>query len=282
MSTNITLSTVCPSDAGQKTLAELRQGLHTSVSQISCFLRCPASYNHRYVHGTPPSHKSVALSFGSAIHHALALHYEHMQTHGEKLPLADLHDTFAGRIEVELADKSVPILFDDGQDGGTVKDQGVAMLSSFHEHGFVPDKVVGVEVPFAVDLADPETGEVLDIPLIGGIDLVAEKDGRVVLVEHKTAARRFDATRLRYDLQPTTYTFAARSLRIVNPAIAFHVLLKSKGYAVEYTPITRSKADEVEMLQTFAAVLKGVEAGVFFRNRGWACADCQFRRACGG
>ena len=158
----------------------------------------------------------------------------------------------------------------------------MAMLSSFFENGFVPDKVVGVEVPFAVDLADPETGEVLDIPLIGGIDLVAEKDGRVVLVEHKTAARRFDATRLRYDVQPTTYVFAARSLRIVNPAIAFHVLLKSKGNAVEYTPITRTKADEVEMLQTFASVLKGIEAGVFYRQRGWACGDCQYRRACGG
>ena len=266
----------------QKPLAELRQGLHTSVSQISCYLRCPASYNHRYVLGTPPSHKSVALSFGSAIHHALALSYEHLQAHGEKLPVADLHDAFAGRIEVELADKSVPILFDDGQDAGTVKDLGVAMLTSFHDTGFAPDRVVGVEVPFAVDLADPETGEILDIPLIGAVDLIAEKDGHVVLVEHKTAARRFDQTRLRYDPQPTTYQYASRSLRLINPQLVFQILLKQKKPACETIPITRSKESEIEMLHTFVHALKGIEAGVFFRNRGWACGDCGFRRACEG
>jgi len=164
-----------------------------------------------------------------------------------------------------------------------VKDLGIAMLSSFHENGFVPDKVVGVEVPFAVDLADPETGEVLDIPLIGAVDLIAEKDGRVVLVEHKTAARRFDATRLRYDSQPTTYQYASRALRLVNPQLVFQILIKSgKKPACETIPITRSKESEIEMLHTFAHVLRGIEAGVFFRNRGWACGDCGFKHRCGG
>ena len=236
----------------------------------------------QYILGTPPSHRSIALGFGSAIHHALALHYEHIMGHGEKPAVDQLHGWFADRLDVELADTSIPIRYDDGDDAGKAKDMGVGMLSSFHAKGFVPDQVIGVEVPFGVNIADPATGVVLEPMLVGAIDLVAEKDGRVVLVEHKTAARRFDATRLRYDVQPTTYTFAARSLRLVNPAVAFHLLMKSKGYPVEYVPVARTKADEVEMLETFAAVLKGVEAGVFFRNRGWACGDCQVKHKCDG
>ena len=266
----------------QTPLAELRQGLHVSVSQVKAYVMCPKKYEFQYVLGTPQSHRSVALSFGSAIHHALALHYEKMKDTGSKPSVEDLHASFADRMEVEFRDSSIQVRFDDGQDAGKVKDQGIAMLSSFHEKGFHPDEVLSVEQPFGVSIADPATGVVLEPMLVGAIDLVARHQGRVVLVEHKTAARRFDETRLRFDPQPTTYVFAARSLRLVNPAVAFHVLLKSKGNPVDYVPVTRTKADEVEMLETFAAVLKGVESGVFFRNRGWACGDCGFKYRCNG
>ncbi len=263
-------------------LAKLREGLHVSCSQIKAYQTCSHRYLMQYILGTPPSHRSIALGFGSAVHHALALHYEYQLAHGEMPSVDQLHGWFGDRLDVELADTSIPTRFDDGEDAGKVKDMGVGMLSSFHAKGFVPDSVIGVEVPFGVNIADPATGVVLEPLLVGAIDLVAEKDGRVVLVEHKTAARRFDATRLRYDMQPTTYTFAAKSLRLVNPAVVFHLLLKSKGYPVECVPVGRTKADEVEMLETFAAVLKGIEAGVFHRTRGWACSDCQFRYRCDG
>jgi hypothetical protein len=263
-------------------LARLREGLHVSVSQVRCWIACSQAYAYRYVLGTPPSHRSVALSFGSAVHHALALHYQKLKDTGTKAPVDELHAAFADRLDVEVSDTSVPIRYDDGDDAGRVKDKGVAMLSSFHEKGFTPDEVLGVEVPFGVGIPDPETGVVLEPMLVGAIDLVARHEGRVVLVEHKTAGKRFDAARLRHDLQPTTYAFAARSLRIVNPGLAFHLLLKSKGYQVEYTPVTRTKGDETEMIETFTAVLMAVEAGVFFRNRGWACGDCEFGYRCGG
>ena len=261
-------------------LAKLREGLHVSVSQIGCYTRCSQAYAHRYVLGTPPSHRSVALSFGSAIHHALALHYEYLKAHGEKPAIEELQGWFADRLEVELADPAIPIRYDDGGDAGKVKDMGIAMLSSFHDKGFMPDRVISVEQSFGVELPDPETGVALEPRLVGAIDLVAEHQGRVVLVEHKTSARRLDAIRLRYDPQPTTYMYAAKSLRIVNPAVAFHLLMKSKGYPVEYLPVTRTKADEIEMLETFVNVLRAIEQGISYKNRGWACGDCQFRHRC--
>ena len=32
---------------------------------------------------------------------------------------------------------------------------------------------------------------------------------------------------------------------------------------------------------TVTTVLSAIEKGIFFRNRGWACADCQFAYKCG-
>ena len=264
-------------------LADLRQGLHTSCSQIKAYVGCSQKFLYQYVLGVPPSHRPIALSFGSSVHAALEMFYQRLRDTGEKPPLAEIQSAFVDRLDVELADTSIPLRFDEGQDAGSIKDLGVAVLGAFWDQGFVPDQVLAVEQPFAVDLADPETGEVLDIPLIGAIDLVAVHQGQTVLVEHKTAARRFDQSRLAHDFQPTAYQYASRQIHLPNPRLVFQILLKSvKKPTVETIPVTRSRSSEVEMLSTFVQVLRGVEAGVFYRNRGWACGDCQLRYRCGG
>jgi len=188
---------------------------------------------------------------------------------------------FSDRWEVELRD-SLPIQYKPCEDAGTTKDLGIAMLKRFCEKGFVPNKVVAVEQPFSVAIPDPDTGVILEEALVGAIDLVAEHQGRTVIVEHKTAARRFAQDRLQYDLQPTAYQFASRELGIRNPGLAFQVLLKTKSPQVEFTTVTRTKEQEIEMLSTYTQVLKAVAQGVFWRNRGWMCGDCQFKYRCHG
>jgi hypothetical protein len=264
-------------------LEELRARPHTSVSAISCYVRCPAAYEHRYLLRTPPSHRPAALAFGSAVHSALAVFYEHLRDHGEKPPVEQLHDTFSGRMDVEVADTSIPLKFDEGQDAGQQKDLGVAMLTAFHEQGLVPDgRVVGVEVPFSVDVADPETGVVGEVPLVGAVDAIVVHGGRHLLLEHKTAAKRFTKDRLEYDFQPSAYVHASRSLGILRPGVAFQVLLKGRRPSVEVLPLVRTDAHVLEMLAAVTAVQRGIAAGVFFRNRGWACSDCGFGYRCGG
>ena len=103
-----------------------------------------------------------------------------------------------------------------------------------------------------------------------------------MLIEHKTAARRFARDRLQHDMQPTAYQFAARELGISKPGLAFQVLLKVRSPQVELTTVTRTKAQELEMLSTFAQILKAIAHGIFWKNRGWMCADCPFRYRCDG
>lgn len=261
-------------------LADLRQGLHVSVSQVKSWLMCPRKYQFQYVLGAEPAHRPVALAFGTAVHRALESFYERLRDDGRKPSVDEVQTAFVDRWAVEVRDP-LPLRYDDGQDADGLKDMGVALLDAFCRQGFVPDEVLAVEQPFAMELVDPQTGEVCDIPLVGAIDLVARHQGRVWLIEHKTAARRFTADRIAYDFQPTCYLHAARDLGLDNPAAAFQILLKQKKPTVETIPLTRTENDVNEMIDTFLHALRGIEAGAFPRNRGWACGDCQFKHRCG-
>lgn len=262
-------------------LAAMRQGLHVSVSQVKSWLMCGRKYQFQYVLGAEPEHRPVALAFGTAVHRALEAFYEHLQAHPAPPPVEAVATAFVDRWVVEVRDP-LPLRFDDGQDADGVKDMGIALMGAFCQQGFVPDEVLAVEQPFAMELVDPQTAEVCDIPLVGAIDLVARHQGRVWLVEHKTAARRFTPDRIQYDLQISAYVATARTLGLDHPAAAFQILLKTKKPTVETIPLNRTENDEHEMIDTFLHALRGIEAGAFPRNRGWACGDCPFKRACGG
>lgn len=54
-----------------------------------------------------------------------------------------------------------------------------------------------------MDLHHPVTGEPFDVKLRGVVDLIIQKDGRPIIVEHKTPARRYGHEDLRFTPQPT-------------------------------------------------------------------------------
>jgi putative RecB family exonuclease len=260
-------------------LADLRRGLHVSYSQIRCYTLCPAKYLATYITGVEPSHRPVAMVFGGAVHVALAAFYGHAMTKGEKMPLEGLQAAFRDRWESEM-DQPVPIAFDDVKDAGAIVDQGVAMLRVFHEKAEIPT-VVAVEQAFSVDLVDPVTGEVLDLKLVGAFDLVTNGAGRPVIWEHKTAARKYTREQLAWDIQPSVYAYAAREAGIGEVGLKYQILLKTRTPGIEICNVERTPAHVREMLITVTTVLRSIEHDVFFRNRGWACADCPFAYRCG-
>ena len=259
-------------------LAVLREGLHVSYSQVRTYLLCPAKLQHSHILGTEPSHRPVALVLGGSVHHALAAYYGHVHRMGEKTPLEGLCAVFRDRFDAEL-DKEVPIRFDDRADSGAVIDQGIALLTVFHEKAGTPE-VLAVEQPFSVDLVDPATGEVMDLCLVGAFDLVVREDGGPVIVEHKTAARKYTRDQLAWDLQPSVYAYAAREMGMGPVGLRYQILVKTRTPAVEISSVERTDAHITEMLETVTAVLRGIEAGVFYRNRGWQCSDCPFAYRC--
>jgi putative RecB family exonuclease len=260
------------------TLAELRKAPHVSYSQIKSYMMCPMKFYHSYQAKTEPSHRPLALVLGSAVHEALAAFYAHLQGTGMKIDEAELLAVFRDRVDREW-DAPVPIKLDEGSDVGELLDQGIGLLRMFHEQTDCPT-VLAVEQPFSASLYDPQTGEVFAAPLIGAMDLVVQGPQRPMVIEHKTAARKYTREQLAYETQPSVYAFAAEQIGLGKVDLLYQLLIKNKTPSLQHCRVTRTEAHIREMMETFASVVRAVDAGIFYRNRSWACADCTYAYRC--
>jgi len=261
-------------------------GLYTSVSQVKCYLRCPRQFELRYIRGEAPAFLPVPLAFGSAFHAALAAFYGEVKTSGSPLKRDLVLDVFRAEWARAL-DGPIPLQVDEEDDTSTevVIDKGISMLHTFAEHAEKNlDGVVveSVEKSFAVAIHDPDTGEVMEEQLVGTMDLVVLDHDLRVVVEHKTAAKKYSSDQLRYDIQPTAYKLAARQAGMGEVGLRFQVVTKTKVPAIQIADITRDAQDEDDFLRTAGGVLKAIDAGVSYPIRGWACRGCQFAHACRG
>lgn len=260
------------------TLSELRKRRHLSVSAIKCFLSCPRKYHLAYVERARADYYPAALALGSAWHGAIASWLD-----GE----AD-----AGALEAELrADlqerlrrDDLPVLFDDPEEDAEHFTEGaVKMFKAFRECVRPPKKVLGTEIPFETAIADPRTGEALPVPVVGAIDaVVVEEDGLGRLWELKTAAKKWPSSggATEFDPQVTLYRKAARELGYQSIGLRILVTTKAKDTQVQILDVERSDADEAELAELFFDVYRAIEAGVSFRQRGWACRSCQYASSC--
>lgn len=255
-------------------------GLYVSISQLKTYLRCPRQYEFRYVRGEKPESVAVALVLGTAVHAALASYYTSLRD-GAVLALGDMLEVFAGAwIAAQTAE--LPVLTDDGAPLASVAAHGASMLRVFHAHAARAPAVrpVLIEAPFNVELHDPVTREVLDETLTGVIDLVAEREGRLRIFEHKTAARRYGRDQLEFDLQPTAYLYAARQLGLKVDGITFQIVTKAATPVVQVEDVERDAVAEDDFLLTVVGVLRAIDAAAFYPVRGWACRGCSYARRC--
>jgi CRISPR/Cas system-associated exonuclease Cas4 (RecB family) len=242
---------------------KMPDGLYVSVSQVKTWLMCPRKYELKYIRGVAPAFVPVNLAFGSAFHEALAGYYGEIKATGIPLRRDLVLDTFRAAW-AKAAEGDVPLQADDDDaDPGAMIDKGVSMLHAFCEQAGTPE-VESVEHGFTITIHDVDTGDALEEQLVGTMDLLIREECRVVVVEHKTAARKFTADQLAYDIQPTAYQIA-----------------KAKVPAVQVTNIRRDEHDEQDFLRTAGGVLKAIDAGVSYPLRGWQCKSCPFQGPCG-
>lgn len=257
--------------------------LHISVSQIKSFLLCSRAFEYRYRLGATPEHVPVPLAFGVAIHAALAAYYESIKV--ERSPSnEEVVQVFRDAWAVAVAGP-VPLQAsndDEEDEGGAHVDKGVAMLKVFHQHAVAAGPVIvkSVEQRFSVALFHPETGEVLDERLAGVMDLVVEEEGRNVVIDHKSAAKKFALDQLRWDFQLTAYQLAARELDLGEVGLRYQVITKTKKPAIYIDEIRRDEQDEADFLSLAVGVLKAIDAGVSYPQRGWQCRSCPYQGAC--
>lgn len=273
-------------------MAAVDDGLTVSISQIKEFLICPRRYQLHRVLGVEPAFLPVPLALGSAVHAGFAATYVGIQATGQVIPLDAILQAFRDEWS-GATDGPVALKLD--EDDPDPVDVGTRILTAFHRHVVENPEVdvVAVELPFdGVELTDPDTGEVLDEKLSGVMDLVVREgaDGAVVrdgvhnvVVEHKTAARKWTRDQLDHDFQLTAYQIAARQqLGLGDVSLRYQVVTKTKVAAVQVEDVVRDDLAEVDFLRTAAGVLRAIGSGSFWPLRSWACKSCQYAHACSG
>jgi len=265
---------------------QMPEGLYVSVSQVKSFLMCPRKYELHYILREEPAFVPVALAFGSAMHAALAAHYGEIKATGERLRRDLVLDVFRDEW-AKAVEGPVPLQSDEDEDESSmdqVVDKGVSMLHTFCEYAGKMGKpdVESVEWPFAVSIYDPATGEVFEEQLVGAVDLILRENGHRVIVEHKTAAKRYGIEQIRFDLQPTAYQLSARAMGLGEVGLRYQVITKTKVPAIQIAELHRDEQDEQDFLRTVGGVLRAVDAGVSYPVRGWQCRSCPYEHVCRG
>lgn len=260
------------------TLIELRRKPHTSISALKTFMTCPRKYRLQYIDRIRPDFYAAALALGSAWHEALAVWLADTSTE------AELEELLRDRIRSRLHHAEVPVLFDDEDETeDTFVERALLMFKTFRESLSRPKAVLGTEIPFAIDVADPKTGELLPVPVVGAVDaVVVEDDGVGSLWELKTSKRKYGLVggTTEFDPQLTLYRRAARELGFGGVRLRYIVTTKAKLPQVQVVDVERTDADEAELVELFFGVQRAIEAGIDIRQRGWACASCAHAGAC--
>jgi putative RecB family exonuclease len=260
---------------------ELRQEPHVSYTQLDQYLRCPLKYKLQYLDRLAPEFVPAALAFGSGIHGAAAFFYRGV-AQGAPPSLGDVQGYFASLWHLETEHR--PLRFGDKETKASLLDLGTRMLAVLCEQHDPTTTVLAVEQPFAVPLIDPETGEVLDRDLVGSLDrLEKDAEGRLVVVDLKTAARRYTDLQVEASLQLSVYSYATMMHGLGDQEdlrLRFDVFTKTKQPELHRYWTMRDRGATRRLFRLALEILQAIEAGVFPPRVGWQCGECQFRSRC--
>lgn len=246
--------------------------LRLSASRIQTYLACPLRYRFRYVDKIPAPWRPAALAFGSSIH--AAAEWFHRERFEGRQPTADQvleifrADWFAQNLE--------PLVFGDRDSRESLDEKGRAMLALYVEkaNGAAPRFI---EERFETDLADPETGEALDLKLLGVIDLV---DHEGTLVELKTGARRYSRGDVDRHLQLSLYALATFLITGRIPDLRIDLLLKTKEPKLERYRTSRTLEDLGWTARLVRGVGQAIESDHFYPSPSWQCTECEYFGNC--
>src|SRR6266536_1100141 len=243
-----------------------------SVSQVNAYLACPLKYRFQYIDKVPRPWRVAAMAFGSSVHAAVEwFHRERLAGRTPELPqIRKVFDAdwYAQNVE--------PLVFSERESKDSLAEKGRAMLQLYVESAN-GSKPVAVEQFFELDLANPETGEVLDVRLRGVIDLVEEGE---TLVDLKTAGRTLEQGGLERHLQLSTYALAFFLLHGSIPKLRLDMLLKTAKPRLERHLTTRSVEDLSWTAQLIREVALAIQTEHFFPNPSWRCTECEYFAHC--
>ena len=201
----------------------LRNGrVVTSYSQLDKFKKCPYSWWLRYIKGLKEQTKNKHLDYGLTNHETLEFLFEELKNQFN-VPLQLIEDIY----KYNFYKRDIPFASEEEEMDYFMR--GLIMLDSLMSQDdefktmLMTSKILGVELPFELpietipmEFLNKDTGELethTTVWVIGFIDLVLEdKDGNIIIIDHKTSSKKFDKAKLRSDLQFPIYALAIKML----------------------------------------------------------------------
>ena len=277
---------------------EMREGLHISYSQISQYMICPLKFQFQYVQGLKPEYIGAALPFGSAIHRTIAVLYKQLQATHQPPSKSNIQDIFVDRWDWQQKENEknqIEVKLKSGKESwDSFKDMGVKMIAAYYDYAnslsmLIGKNVVAVELPLRGDLV--ENGS--DMDFVGIIDLILRDSSNpsiFQIIDHKTAARRYDENKVATDTQFTAYKWLLEKTGYLGTdkdefdlSLRWDVILKlKKEPRVERYTTVREGKDVRRFLRTARVILRAIEQGIFYPQTGWQCGDCGFKHVCEG
>lgn len=260
------------------TLSDYRSRPHWSYSSINQFLNiCSLQYAFERVYRVEREFTPVAAVFGRVFHQVMA--YIAGLRMGGIVPGSEAKRLFSD-LWHEAVKNTANLRLDKDRKAGDYDRLGIDLVSCAVANADHDERIVAVNEVFAVPLMDGDT-LVSEKPIIGEIDQVAEKDGRRVLVDFKTAARRWSGAQASKSLQPTAYLYGYRFVHRSDPVFRFDVLVKNKTPVYERYYTART-ADDFSRLAVLTAKIEGMVRAEHFlpSEQGFYCAGCPYAHEC--
>jgi len=215
-----------------------------TASRLHTFQRCARAHELRYEQGIATVATPHALTFGTAVHAALEAFWRAWQGDGFGATESALDALLGHALDDESLVRARVM---------------VAAYCARYTRLAARCDVLGVEMEFRAPIVDPWTGaRVPGWELAGKIDaLVRLPDGRVAIVEHKTAGRDVSAgsdyrTRLTLDAQVGIYFDGAEALGHPADLCLYDILAKPSAERLRATP-----AEERRYTQPKSRACKG-------------------------
>lgn len=261
-----------------------------SNSRLACFRRCPRKYEYRYIDGFTANEKSPALRLGTLVHSALESFYS-----------ADARDkdvsvrAAAAMAEYDnnVASAATEVLSAGGDSERFDKDSymGRQMLKYYFEEVAPGDDFspVASEIRVDVRIPNPE-GKFSWCRFIGYVDAIVEREGRLYILEHKTA-KSLDVKHLITDTQVTQYIWALRQMGYDVCGVYYNILRKCDPYSkrtkapYHYREAVYRNDDEIaecgrQLYYQYRAMRQAGRYG-YYTNPTRDCSwDCEYRPMC--
>jgi putative RecB family exonuclease len=261
-----------------------------SYSRVNTYFTCPAQFEFRYIHKTPPPvAEGVELFLGSRFHECMEYLYqqipERVPTVNELLDYFKNHWNNKWRESLKKQqDRGFPTPIRIVREGQTLEDyyeKGQLYLENYY-HKYQPfdqDQTQGIEMKVLFNL-DPEG----NYKMQGFIDrLGKDTEGTFWIHDYKTSSRRMNEEDAKYEDQLALYQIGLSQNPKIGPGakvkLAWHFVAFDKDLVV-----SERNAKEVEWLKKkYVLKIREIEkAKTFPAKPTRLCGWCEYLSVCSG